>query len=48
LLTHLGGAIGFKKLLENSLISRDDEAARDDKLGLAVENIFMLRALSGT
>lgn len=48
LLTHLGGAIGFKKLLENSLISRDDQAARDDKLGLAVENIFMLRALQGT
>lgn len=48
LLTHLGGAIGFKKLLENDLISRDSQAARDDKLSLAVENAFMLRALEGT
>lgn len=48
LMTHMGGAIGFKKLLENSLMATNTDEARDNKLALAVENVFMLNALEGT
>lgn len=48
LLTHMGGAGGFKKAIEDAIIAGDDFNAHDGKLGLAVENIFMLQALKDT
>ena len=48
LLTHMGGAAGFKKALEDAIIAGDELNAHDSKLGLAVENIFMLQALKNT
>jgi len=38
----MGGAIGYKKALENAILSGDLFNAHDSKLGLAVENAFML------
>jgi hypothetical protein len=44
----MGGAAGFKKALEDAIIAGDELNAHDSKLGLAVENIFMLQALKNT
>ena len=48
LLNHMGGAEGFKRALENAIIAGDEFTAHDSKLGLAVENAFMLQALKNT
>ena len=48
LITHMGGAIGFKKALEDAITAGDAFTAHDSKLGLSIENAYMLQALKDT
>ena len=48
LLTHLGGAIGFQKLVYDSVQRGDEYGARNNKMGAAIESIGLLEALKDT
>lgn len=48
LITHMGGAIGFSNMLQESMLAGDDFMTKNNHLGMAVENTLMLRALKGT
>ena len=48
LLTHMGGALGFKHSMEQHLANGELFEANNDKLGLAIENAFMLEVLAET
>lgn len=48
LVTHMGGAIGFSNMMQQSLIAEDDFMAKNSYLGMAVENALMMKALKGT
>ena len=48
LITHMGGAIGFSNMLQESMLAGDDFMTKNNHLGMAVENALMLRALKGT
>lgn len=48
LITHMGGAIGFSNMLQESLLAGDNFMAKNNHLGMAVENALMLKALKGT
>ena len=48
LITHMGGAIGFSNMLQQSLIAGDDFMAKNSHLGMAVENALMMKALKDT
>lgn len=48
LITHMGGAIGFSNMLQESVLAGDDFMTKNNHLGMAVENALMLKALKGT
>ena len=48
LITHMGGAIGFSNMLQESVLAGDDFMTKNNHLGMAVENALLLKALKGT
>lgn len=48
LITHMGGAIGFFNLMQDSFLAGDEFTAKNHHLGMAVENNLMLEALKDT
>lgn len=48
LITHMGGAIGFYNMMQESILAGDDFMTKNNHLGMAVENALMMKSLKDT